>query len=112
MTKKPRLGSDPLEEPLSFIRDSRGDKQGKPGKQGKQKKRGRPKTSTRVITKSSQEGTKENYTRATFIVREDLLDKVKALAHWDRKEIKRVVEEALINHLKGRKIKPMPKEAK
>ena len=76
------------------------------------KREGDQRTSTRVITKSSQEGTKEGYTRATFIVREDLLDKVKALAHWDRKEIKRVVEEALINHLKGRKIKPMPKETK
>jgi hypothetical protein len=32
-------------------------------------KAGRPKTSTREITKSSQEGTKENETRATFIVK-------------------------------------------
>ena len=31
-------------------------------------KRGRPKTSTKEITKSSQEGTKEKETRATFIV--------------------------------------------
>ena len=38
---------------------------------------GRPKTQFREITKSSQEGTKENETRATFIVREDLLDKLK-----------------------------------
>jgi len=75
----------------------------------KPKKRGRPKTSTRIITKSSQEGAKEGYTRATFIVREDLLDKVKALAYWDRKLIKDVVEEALENHLKDRRIRPIPK---
>ena len=76
----------------------------------KQKKRGRPKTSTRIITKNSQEGTKEGYARATFIVREDLLDKIKAKAYWGRKEIKKVVEEALENHLKEKKIRPIPKE--
>ena len=34
----------------------------------KTKKMGRPVTQTKTITKSSQEGTKENETRATFIV--------------------------------------------
>lgn len=72
------------------------------------KKRGRPKTSTRVITKGSQKGVQEGDTRVTFIVREDLLDKVKALAYWDRILIKDVVEEALENHLKGRRIRPIP----
>jgi hypothetical protein len=81
-----------------------------PNMKNKQKKKGRPKTSTRVITKSSQEGTKDGYTRATFIVREDYLEKIKAQAYWERKEIKRVVEEILANHLKGKKIRPRPKE--
>lgn len=58
-------------------------------------KRGRPVTQTKTITKSSQEGTKENETRATFIVREDLLEKLKAIAHWDRVLIKDVVNTAL-----------------
>lgn len=75
----------------------------------KPKKRGRPKGPTRMITKSSQVGIKEGYTRATFIVKEGILDKVKALAYWDRKTIKEVVEEALENHLKGRKIRSIPK---
>ena len=56
---------------------------------------GRPKTQFREKTKSSQEGTKENETRATFIVREDLLDKLKAIAYWDRTLIKEVVDKAL-----------------
>ena len=78
-------------------------------------KRGRPKTSTRVITKSSQEGTKVNETRATFIVREDLLDKLKALAYWDRKLIKEVVNDALQDAVdryekKNGDIKPAPKK--
>ena len=72
------------------------------------KKRGRPKISNRIITKSSQEGTKEGYTRATFIVREDHLEKIKAQAYWERKEIKQVVEEILGKHLEGKRIKPIP----
>lgn len=54
------------------------------GEQPDKPKRGRPKTQTKEITKSSQEGTKENETRATFIVKEDLLEKLKAVAYWER----------------------------
>lgn len=57
--------------------------------------RGRPRENFKEITKSSQEGTKPNETRATFIVREDLLDKLKAVAYWDRRLIKDLVNEAL-----------------
>lgn len=78
-------------------------------------KRGRPKTSTRVVTKSSQEGTKEKETRATFIVKEELLDKLKAIAYWDRKLIKEVVNTALQDIVdkyeeKNGDIKPIPKK--
>ena len=67
--------------------------------------RGRPKTSTREITKTSQEGTKEGETRATFIIKEDLLEKVKAIAYWDRQQIKSVISDALESYLdkKGEK---------
>ena len=57
-------------------------------------KRGRPVTQTKEITKTSQEGTKENETRATFIVNEDLLEKLKAIAYWDRVLIKEVINTA------------------
>jgi len=78
-------------------------------------KRGRPKTSTREVTKSSQEGTKEKETRATFIVNEELLDKLKAIAYWDRKLIKEVVDTALQDRVdkyekKNGEIKPIPKK--
>ena len=65
------------------------------GEQEKRPKIGRPVTQTKVITKSSQEGTKENETRATFIVDEGLLEKLKAIAYWDRILIKEVVSGAL-----------------
>jgi hypothetical protein len=84
-----------------------GDQPTKPG-------RGRPKTSTREITKSSQEGTKEAETRATFIVREELLDKLKAIAYWERALIKDVLDRALQEAVesyekKNGKVKPIPK---
>ena len=74
---------------------------------------GRPVTQTKEITKSSQEGTKENETRATFIVNEELLDKLKAIAYWDRVMIKEVINNALEDAVakyekKAGKIKPIP----
>ena len=65
------------------------------GDQPEKPKRGRPVTQTKEITKSSQEGTKENETRATFIINEELLEKLKAIAYWDRLLIKDVVNTAL-----------------
>lgn len=78
-------------------------------------KRGRPKTSKREITKSSQEGTKVNETRATFIVNEETLEKLKAIAYWDRRLIKDVVNEAFnkaVESYEAEKgdIKPVPKK--
>jgi len=64
-----------------------------------QPKRGRPKSNFREIHKSSQEGCKANETRATFIVKEDALEKIKALAYWQRLKVKDVVQAALAEHL-------------
>lgn len=65
------------------------------GEQPEQPKRGRPGSQTKEITKSSQEGTKENETRATFIVNEELLEKIKAIAYWERELIKDIINKAL-----------------
>jgi len=85
------------------------------GDQPDKPKRGRPVTQTKEITKSSQEGTKENETRATFIINEDLLEKLKAIAYWDRALIKEVVHTALQDAVekhekKNGAIKPIPKK--
>ena len=85
------------------------------GDQPEKPKRGRPVTQTKEITKSSQEGTKENETRATFIINEELLDKLKAIAYWDRILIKEVVNTALQDVVakyekKSGEIKPVPKK--
>lgn len=83
------------------------------GDQPEKPKRGRPTTSTREITKSSQEGTKDGETRATFIVREDALEKLKAIAYWDRLLIKEVIISALDEAVakyekKNGAVKPIP----
>lgn len=85
------------------------------GEQKEKPKRGRPVTQTKEITKSSQEGTKENETRATFIINEELLEKLKAIAYWDRVLIKDVVNTALQETVakyekKNGDIKPIPKK--
>lgn len=85
------------------------------GDQPEKPKRGRPVTQTKEVTKSSQEGTKENETRATFIINEELLDKLKAIAYWDRVLIKDVVNTALQETVakyekKSGDIKPIPKK--
>jgi len=85
------------------------------GDQPEKPKRGRPVTQSKEITKSSQEGTKENETRATFIINEELLEKLKAIAYWDRCLIKDVVNTALQDVVakyqkKNGDIKPVPKK--
>jgi len=58
-----------------------------------------------VISKTSQEGLKDGWTRATFILRKDHLEKIKAVAYWNRKNIKEVVDEALGAYLNRKRIK-------
>lgn len=67
-------------------------------------KRGRPKVNTREITKTSQAGTKEGETRATFIINEKHLELVKALAYWDRISIKDALFIAIDDYLTKRKV--------
>lgn len=74
-----------------------------------------PKAQKKEITKTSQIGTKEKETRATFIVNEDLLEKLKSLAYWDRLLIKDIVNNAFEDYIsryekKNGEIKEMPKK--
>lgn len=62
-------------------------------------KPGRKKTNNKVISKTSQEGTREGETRATFIVVEDSLEKVKNIAYWERLDYKEVVNEAFTEYI-------------
>lgn len=76
------------------------------GQQEEEEKKGpgRPRTIDRKYTKSSQEGLQENWTRATFIVREDLLEKLKDLAYTNRTTIKDEINQALAEYLKDKEV--------
>ena len=95
MEKKPRLGSDPL----GWITDTR--EGAEDSKQSKQSLQSKPK---------KEQGLKDGWTRAAFIMRKERLEKLRALAYWDRKQIKEVMDEALASYLKGKKIRPIEKK--
>ena len=58
----------------------------------------------RVIEKTSQENLPENWTRATFIIREDRLEKLKNYAYTDRRTLKEIVNEMLDEYLADKEI--------
>jgi hypothetical protein len=49
---------------------------------------------------SVQKGLKPGETRATFIVKEEALEKIKAIAYWDRQNIKDIVQIAIEAYIK------------
>ena len=59
------------------------------------RKVGRPITSNKIVTKSSQRGTKENESRITFIIRDQIIANIRSIAYWKRETIKEVVSSAL-----------------
>jgi hypothetical protein len=60
-------------------------------------------TSTSSSISTSAKGLPEGWTRATFIVRQDLVHKVKRAAYWDRRQIKDLITEALDAYLVDKK---------
>lgn len=48
------------------------------------------------------------YEKKTFIVKTGYIEKIKNLAYWERREIKEIVNEALEQYLKDKKIKSIP----
>lgn len=59
---------------------------------------------TVMSIKSSKRGLRRGWTRATFILKDDYLEKLKTLAYWERKKVKEVLDEALRAYLKDKKI--------
>lgn len=95
-----KMGTDPL----AWINQE--PEQAEPVKPEKElrQKQGRPRTIYREYEKSSQEGLQDNFTRATFIVREDLLKKLKDYAYTERKTLKDIVNDMLQKYLDGKEI--------
>ena len=55
-----------------------------------------------------ERGCKPGYRRWTIHVKKDTVEKLAAIAYWDRKGIKDVVEEALTRYLKTKKVRRKP----
>ncbi len=64
---------------------------------------------TMPLNKTSEKGLQDGWTRATFILRRNYLERLKASAYWERKKIKEVVDEALGLYLKGKKARTKTK---
>jgi hypothetical protein len=58
-----------------------------------------------ALNETSQKGLKDGWTRATFILRKDYLEKLKSLSYWQRRKLKEVVNEALGSYLEGQRIR-------
>jgi len=57
-------------------------------------------------------GCKPGYTRVAYIVKEELVEKVKAHAYWERLSLVDVMEEILEEFFRTRKVKPIPERKK
>ena len=57
--------------------------------------------------KTTQRGLHYGWAGVTFVLRKDYLKKLKAVSYGDRKKLKEVVDEALGDYLKGKRIKSM-----
>ena len=61
---------------------------------------------------SPTSGPPTGYTRATLVIRQDHLEKLKAFAYWERTTVKDVLEELIESFITSQDIKPIPKEKK
>lgn len=61
---------------------------------------------------STRKGVTPGYERHTYVVRQDLADLVEAKAWWDRKDIKQVMEDALVQYFADLSVKPIPDSAR
>jgi len=59
---------------------------------------------------SSMKGLPEGWTRATFIVNQEINEKLKALAYWERVTVKEIMHEALMAYLQDKNVRAMPKK--
>jgi hypothetical protein len=57
-----------------------------------------------IPIKTTQRGLHDGWTRATFILKKNHLEKLKALAYWERRTIKEVMDEVLDSYLKEKRV--------
>jgi len=106
MVDKNRLGMDPFEDSLGWI--------------GKEEKQRGPGLLKKVTVEESQAkpaksstkrtGCKPGYTRVGYIVKEELVEKVRAYAYWERISLVEAMEEILESFFSTKKVKAIPRK--
>lgn len=100
-------GDDGLKEKISAITES---KHGKQKNMGKQKHIHENEPEVYLTKQEPRNGLAENWTRATYIMQNAIVEKIRAVAYWERKQVKEVVEEAFLKYLDGKRIEAVPKK--
>jgi hypothetical protein len=61
---------------------------------------------------AAKRGLQEDLIRATFIIKQDHLEKIKAFAYWERIQIKDVIEDMCEQFFENRKVRSIPQKQK
>ncbi len=61
---------------------------------------------------AAKRGLQEDLIRATFILKQDYLEKIKAYAYWERLQIKDVFDEMCEQFFKNKKVRSIPERKK
>jgi hypothetical protein len=100
---RPKLGSNPFAPPTgvnALIQDTRGSTHSNMSN----------KETHSNLSNTSTAGLPSGWKRATFIVWEPFLEKLKNVAYWEREDIKDILHEALDAYLSGKEVNPRPKK--
>lgn len=79
------------------------------GKKGGKAKDGKRDKQSKLSKQSKQRIQDKQNLQTSFIMREEHLEKLKALAYWDRKQIKELMDEVVGFYLKDKKIRSLKK---
>lgn len=61
---------------------------------------------------SARRGLQDDLTRATFIMKQEFLEKIKAYAYWERVQIKDVLDEMCEQFFENKKVRSIPEKQK
>lgn len=59
---------------------------------------------------AAKRGLPDDLIRATFILRQEYLEKIKAYAYWERLQIKDVFDQMCMQFFKNKKVRTIPKK--
>lgn len=64
------------------------------------------------VVPAAKRGLAQDLTRATFIMQQEYLEKIKAYAYWERIQIKDVLDEMCLQFFEDKKVRSIPERKK